>query len=825
MAQTPATHRIETLQWELRFAHARQAETHQDTLARLLRERLLSRLERGFERHAPAASVWQLDRLEIDLGHLQLSEAPQHWEQRLDEALERALLEASRRRAQTDSADAAGAAAQVSALDSAAGQRLSPRRHELGLFLHYLQHGHLPWGASAYAGRELALWLEQLAQRQGPALWHALQQLVPPGRALARLCRIAPHQGLQALLAVRDPAMAEAMLQVDRLWLEPLQGQGRLSAYQVLQLQQALRAAALQSLWGLGRGHAGPARLRRMIDQVLASHSRLMGAGWTGLRRGLAADAIRPQHHENPLASQLLEALLGPTVDGRRAAGVAMLTPDAPGRTWAAGLARLRRGLARDQASPAQRLRLAQLIRALAATHPALLREQLQRWLRERRSRRQCSELLDPHTLSLILRLLDGRGAADVTPSAAPHWADSLRQTALRMQAECPAAHRPGLSRLQALLMEASLAHLAAGHRMPANHRGWQALWQSAWQRWLADDAAPAPRAPPAAPTAPPATPPLLPRGPLPPARLDRELQRLGRDCEQQRWGLQQRLQLAQLLETPRACARWLSLFDEDSRWRQLRAQFGRAVDALRQRMRRLLGLSQQAGAPASRPWQALCRLLFIEAKGSDPARLKAALRALPPDSDAAAAGSAAPAPPGKPAGLDAPLWVADAGQVLLAAFAERLFGQLGLLQQGRFANEAAQAQAVLCLQALVQGRTATAEPAWPLSKLLCGLEPGALLAEVAPLDDETHELLEGLLGAVITHWKALGSTSVAGLRESFLRREGRLTCRSRDAGEAQQWLLQVQPRAFDMLLDRLPWGFTTIKLPWMNGVLHVEWR
>lgn len=818
MAPTPAMHRIETLQWELCFAHVRQAEAHQDELARLLRERLLSRLEHGFERHAPATSVWQLDRLEVDLGHLQLSDAPQHWEQRLDEALERALLEASRRRPQ---ADAAGAAARVAALDSSAGQRLSPRRHELGLFLHYLQHGHLPWGASAYAGRELALWLAQLAQRQGQALWHALQQLVPPGRALARLCRIAPHQGLQALLAVRDPDTAEAMLQVDRIWLEPLQAQGRLSAYQVQQLQQALRAAALQSLWGLGRGHAGPARRRRMIEQVLTSHSRLMGAGWTGLRRGLAADAIRPQHHENPLASQLLEALLGPTLDGRSAAGVAMLTPDTPGRTWAAGLAQLRRGLARDQASPAQRLRLAQLIRALAATHPALLREQLQRWLRERRSRRQCSELLDPQTLSLILGLLDGRGAAEGRPSAAPHWADSLRQTALRMQAECPAAHRPGLSRLQALLMEASLAHLAAGHRMPDNHRAWQALWQAAWQRWLADDAAPAPRSAPTAPAAPPP----LPRGPLPPARLERELQRLGRDCEQQRWGLQQRLQLAQLLETPRACARWLSLFDEDSRWRQLRAQFGRAVDALRQRMRRLLGLSQQTGAPATRPWQALCRLLFIEAKGSDPARLKAALRALPPDGDGSAAGPVVPAPAGKPEASDAPLWVADAGQVLLAAFAERLFGQLGLLQQGRFADEAARARAVLCLQALVQGRTATAEPAWPLSKLLCGLEPGALLAEAAPLDDETHEMLEGLLGAVITHWTALGSTSVAGLRESFLRREGRLSCRSRDAGEAQQWLLQVQPRAFDMLLDRLPWGFTTIKLPWMNGVLHVEWR
>jgi len=26
-------------------------------------------------------------------------------------------------------------------------------------------------------------------------------------------------------------------------------------------------------------------------------------------------------------------------------------------------------------------------------------------------------------------------------------------------------------------------------------------------------------------------------------------------------------------------------------------------------------------------------------------------------------------------------------------------------------------------------------------------------------------------------------------------------------------------------LLDRLPWSFSLIKLPWMGGALHVDWR
>ncbi|HEX7944708.1 MAG TPA: contractile injection system tape measure protein, partial [Phenylobacterium sp.] len=59
----------------------------------------------------------------------------------------------------------------------------------------------------------------------------------------------------------------------------------------------------------------------------------------------------------------------------------------------------------------------------------------------------------------------------------------------------------------------------------------------------------------------------------------------------------------------------------------------------------------------------------------------------------------------------------------------------------------------------------------------------------------------------------------VAGLRESFFQRQGALTA------EAEAWRLKVQPRAFDMLIDQIPWGFTTQRMPWMAQVLYVDWR
>ena len=37
-------------------------------------------------------------------------------------------------------------------------------------------------------------------------------------------------------------------------------------------------------------------------------------------------------------------------------------------------------------------------------------------------------------------------------------------------------------------------------------------------------------------------------------------------------------------------------------------------------------------------------------------------------------------------------------------------------------------------------------------------------------------------------------------------------------------WLLRVERRAEDALLERLPWSWSWIRLPWMEHPLQVEW-
>jgi hypothetical protein len=69
-----------------------------------------------------------------------------------------------------------------------------------------------------------------------------------------------------------------------------------------------------------------------------------------------------------------------------------------------------------------------------------------------------------------------------------------------------------------------------------------------------------------------------------------------------------------------------------------------------------------------------------------------------------------------------------------------------------------------------------------------------------------------------VDHWGTLGRTSVAGFRASFLRRRGLLW-----EGEGG-WRLRVEPRGFDVLLGRLPWGFNVVRLPWMSRPIFTDW-
>jgi len=164
------------------------------------------------------------------------------------------------------------------------------------------------------------------------------------------------------------------------------------------------------------------------------------------------------------------------------------------------------------------------------------------------------------------------------------------------------------------------------------------------------------------------------------------------------------------------------------------------------------------------------------------------------------------------------PLYVNNSGIVLLHPFLQSYFTGLKLYGDNGFIDQPRRERAVLLLHYLATSETEAAEFDLILEKILCGLGLEDTLPVALDLTEEEKIESDKLLEAVISYWEPLKNTSIAGLQNTFLQREGRLELK--DNG----WLLTVEQKTVDILLGKLPWGFGTIRLPWMQEILSVDW-
>jgi hypothetical protein len=58
----------------------------------------------------------------------------------------------------------------------------------------------------------------------------------------------------------------------------------------------------------------------------------------------------------------------------------------------------------------------------------------------------------------------------------------------------------------------------------------------------------------------------------------------------------------------------------------------------------------------------------------------------------------------------------------------------------------------------------------------------------------------------------------MAGLRETFLQREGKLQ------PTHDGWKLRVQRKTLDVLVDQIPWSISVVFHAWMPQPIHVTW-
>ena len=174
------------------------------------------------------------------------------------------------------------------------------------------------------------------------------------------------------------------------------------------------------------------------------------------------------------------------------------------------------------------------------------------------------------------------------------------------------------------------------------------------------------------------------------------------------------------------------------------------------------------------------------------------------------------------PEELPEALMVGNAGLCLLAPWFVRLFAMLGWLDEERkkFRSTASKVRAAFLLQYLASGE----EQAWreaelAFNRLLTALPGHVPLPGRLPLADEERQTADGMVAGVKANWPQMNGTSVEGFRGSFILRGGTLE------QEEERWLLTVEEKAYDLLLETVPWGFRQIRLPWLKKHVQVKWH
>lgn len=164
-------------------------------------------------------------------------------------------------------------------------------------------------------------------------------------------------------------------------------------------------------------------------------------------------------------------------------------------------------------------------------------------------------------------------------------------------------------------------------------------------------------------------------------------------------------------------------------------------------------------------------------------------------------------------------VYIGNAGLVLLHPFLQHLFAACSLLDgQQAFVNDAAQHKAAVLMYYLQCGSTAYQEWDMLLNKVCCGMATEEVLPADIIISEEEKIACDELLQAVVGYWEALRGASNEALQTTFIQRPGKL------GWKQDSWLLQVERTGTDILLDRLPWGYSTIRLPWCGYLIYTEW-
>lgn len=169
---------------------------------------------------------------------------------------------------------------------------------------------------------------------------------------------------------------------------------------------------------------------------------------------------------------------------------------------------------------------------------------------------------------------------------------------------------------------------------------------------------------------------------------------------------------------------------------------------------------------------------------------------------------------------LNKTVYIQNSGLVIVHPFLIYLFERLKLYKDKKWTSKRNQHKAVLISQYLITGQLVFFESDLVLNKIICGLEPDSAIDIRIRLSKKDIVEADAMLESVIAYWKVLKSTSTDGLRETFLKRDGKLVFK--DNGKFELW---VEQKGVDILMSHIPWGIGMIKTPWMKNFLECNWN
>lgn len=168
-------------------------------------------------------------------------------------------------------------------------------------------------------------------------------------------------------------------------------------------------------------------------------------------------------------------------------------------------------------------------------------------------------------------------------------------------------------------------------------------------------------------------------------------------------------------------------------------------------------------------------------------------------------------------------LIIPNAGLVLLAPWLPRLFGMLGLFNEdGRdFKDTQSHIRAVFISQWLVVSKPDREyrEAELAFNRILVGCHFRIPMPRKMELTQKETETANQMLEGVKANWPKMYNTSIPGFQHSFIERTGRIE------KQKDKWVVSVDERSYDILLDSLPWSYTMIRFPWLSKHINVLWR